>query len=222
MSTKESTTVSASLTEATAIWAKIGCLSFGGPAAQIALMHKLVVDQKKWLSEQQFLSALSFCMLLPGPEAMQLATYAGWRLHGLVGGLIAGLLFIIPGALIIIGLGSAYAYYGNVPIVEGLFLGIKAAVIIVVIEALLRVAKKALKGIEQWIIALLAFVSIFFLNVPFPIIVICAALYGYLNSRVDQTKQTVSLPTKQQFASTQRTVLLWLCIWWLGSFFITF
>jgi len=215
MTSHEQSTASASLAEAVAIWAKIGCLSFGGPAAQIALMHKLVVDQKNWLSEQQFLSALSFCMLLPGPEAMQLATYAGWRLHGIIGGLIAGLLFVVPGALIIMGLGTAYAYYGHVPIIEGLFLGIKAAVIIVVIEALLRVAKKALKGAEQWLIALLAFVGIFFVNVPFPIIVICAALYGYFNSQTGKAAQGVAFPTKQQFASTQRTVLVWLCIWWV-------
>jgi len=154
-------------------------------------------------------------MLLPGPEAMQLATYAGWRLHGLVGGLIAGLLFVVPGALIIIGLGTAYAYYGNLPVVEGLFLGIKAAVIIVVIEALLRVAKKALNGIEQWLIALLAFVGIFFLNVAFPIIIICAAVYGYFTFRTDDAVQKVALPGKQQFASTRLTVLVWLCIWWV-------
>jgi len=146
---------------------------------------------------------------------MQLATYAGWRLHGLVGGLIAGLLFVVPGALIIIGLAIAYAYYGNVPIVEGLFLGIKAAVIIVVIEALLRVAKRALDGIEQWLIALLAFVGIFFLNVPFPIIVICAAVYGYFTSRTKDVVPRVAIPSKQQFAVTQRTVLIWLCIWWV-------
>jgi len=215
MSAHEQSTESASLPQAVLIWAKIGCLSFGGPAAQIALMHKLVVDQKNWLSERQFLSALSFCMLLPGPEAMQLATYAGWRLHGLVGGLIAGLLFVVPGALIIIGLGSAYAYYGDVPFVEGLFLGIKAAVIVIVIEALLRVAKKALVGVEQWLIALLAFLGIFFLNVAFPIIVICAAVYGYFTFRTDEdVMQRVAMPSKQQFASTQRTVLIWLCIWW--------
>lgn len=211
----DDTTVSPSLSQAVAIWAKIGCLSFGGPAAQIALMHKLVVDQKNWLSEKQFLSALSFCMLLPGPEAMQLATYAGWRLHGLVGGLIAGLLFVVPGALIIIGLGTAYAYYGNVPIIEGLFLGIKAAVIIVVIEALLRVAKKALNGVQQWIIAALAFVGIFFFNIAFPLIVIAAAVYGYVTSRADVVSQQVAMPTKQQFVATLRTVLIWLCIWWV-------
>jgi len=215
MPAQDQSTAVVSLSEAVAIWAKIGCLSFGGPAAQIALMHKLVVDQKNWLSEKQFLSALSFCMLLPGPEAMQLATYAGWRLHGLAGGLIAGLLFVVPGALIIMGLGTAYAYYGNVPIIEGLFLGVKAAVVIVVIEALLRVAKKALNGIEQWLVALFAFVGIFYLNIPFPIIIISAAIYGYVTSRTDEPVQRVALPGKQQFVSTRRTVLVWLCIWWL-------
>jgi len=215
MSSFEKKAPSPSLAQATAIWAKIGCLSFGGPAAQIALMHKLVVDQKNWLSEKQFLGALSFCMLLPGPEAMQLATYAGWRLHGLIGGLIAGLLFVVPGALIIIGLGTVYAFYGNLPLIEGLFLGIKAAVIIVVIEALLRVAKKALNGTAQWLVALLAFVSIFFLNVPFPLIVISAALYGYFFTESSEKTHGIAAPSKTQYVSTLRTVLLWMCIWWV-------
>ena len=126
-----------SIADATRVWWKIGILSFGGPAAQIALMHKEVVDDRKWLSEQQFLNALSFCMLLPGPEAMQLATYAGWRLHGTIGGLIAGLLFVIPGAAVIMALAAIYSIYGNVPLVDALFYGIRAAVLVIVVEALL-------------------------------------------------------------------------------------
>lgn len=133
-----------SFSEAFWIWAKIGILSFGGPAAQIALMHQIIVEEKSWLSEKQYLNALGFCMLLPGPEAMQLATYVGWKIHGTVGGLIAGLLFVIPGAVIVLGLASAYAIFGDLPLTATLFLGIKAAVLIVVIEALLRVAKRAL------------------------------------------------------------------------------
>lgn len=204
-----------SLGQAFYIWLKIGLLSFGGPAAQIALMHRLVVEEKKWLSENQFLSALSFCMLLPGPEAMQLATYAGWRLHGLRGGLIAGLLFVIPGALLIIVLGTLYSWYGNVPLIEGLFLGIKAAVIIVVIEALLRVGKKALKGTQQWLIAVVAFVGIFFFDVAFPLIVVAAAVYGYYFIRSNNVAVGVQAPDKQQFNASIRTVVVWLIIWWL-------
>ena len=167
------------LPEATRVWWKIGILSFGGPAAQIALMHKEVVEDRAWVSEQQFLNALSFCMLLPGPEAMQLATYAGWRLHGVLGGLIAGLLFVIPGALVIMLLAGIYGIYGNVPLVEALFFGIKATVLVIVIEALLRVAKKALTQNLHWIVAGLAFVGIFFLSIPYPLIVLSAGLFGW-------------------------------------------
>ena len=125
------------LAEATRVWWKIGILSFGGPAAQIALTHKEVVEDRNWLSEQQFLNALSFCMLLPGPEAMQLATYAGWRLHGTLGGLIAGLLFVLPGAAVIMLLATIYSIYGDVPLVEALFYGIKAAVLVIVVIAVI-------------------------------------------------------------------------------------
>ena len=121
-----------SLLEATKVWLKIGLLSFGGPAAQIALMHREVVEARGWLSEQQYLNALSFCMLLPGPEAMQLATYSGWRLHGVVGGLIAGLLFVVPGAIVILGLAVVYAFFGEVPLVSAMFLGVKAVVVVIV------------------------------------------------------------------------------------------
>ena len=213
---QEGETAPPTFLEAVKVWGKIGCLSFGGPAAQIALMHQLIVDNKKWLSEQQFLSALSFCMLLPGPEAMQLATYAGWRLHGVRGGLVAGLLFVIPGALVILALATVYALYGSVPLIEGLFLGIKAAVIIVVIEALIRVAKKALNGTEQWIIAGLAFIGIFFLDIAFPLIVIAAALYGYFLTRTtDDVLAGIAAPDREQWKATLRTVATWLCIWFL-------
>ena len=120
-------------------------------------MHRIIVEEKNWLNEKQFLNALSFCMLLPGPEAMQLATYAGWRLHGVIGGLIAGLWFVLPGALIILALATIYSFFGNVPLIGALFLGIKSAVLIIVIEALLRVSKRALKGRVYWVIAALAF-----------------------------------------------------------------
>jgi len=203
------------LSEATSIWLKIGVLSFGGPAAQIALMHHLIVDVKGWLNEKQFLNALSFCMLLPGPEAMQLATYAGWRLHGTVGGLIAGLLFVIPGAIVILILAAVYSIYGDVPLVNALFLGIKAAVLIVVLEALLRVAKKALKGREHWVIAALAFIGIFFLALPFPLIVLLAAVYGFFRgSKADDLTEDDN-HARKSFVHTLFTIGIWLAIWWL-------
>ncbi len=205
-------TTTPSIGAATKVWAKIGVLSFGGPAAQISLMHREVVDDRKWLSEQQFLNALSFCMLLPGPEAMQLATYAGWRLHGILGGLIAGLLFVLPGALVMLALSVLYAAFGQVPLVDALFLGIKATVVIVVIEALLRVSKKALLNRAHWIIAALAFIGIFALKVPYPIIVILAGLYGYAFA---ERSTNISTPSalKQSPTNSLKTTALWLGIW---------
>lgn len=203
-----------SLTQAFRVWAKIGILSFGGPAAQIAMMHREVVDDKKWLTEKQFLNALSFCMLLPGPEAMQLATYTGWRINGTIGGLLAGLLFVIPGAMVILALATLYAYLGNVPIVEALFLGIKATVVIIVIEALLRVAKKALKRTDHWLIAGLAFIGIFFLNIPYPLIVLSAALYGLLTNNTSSTSEE-PIKHRQPLRKTLKTIVIWLLIWWL-------
>ena len=139
--------------EALGVWAKIGIVSFGGPAGQIALMHRILVEERGWISQQRFLHALNFCMLLPGPEAMQLATYVGWRLHGTAGGLAAGLLFVLPGALIVLGLSIAYALFGQVPAVEAAFLGVKAAVLVIVIEALIRVARRTLHQPYDWAIA---------------------------------------------------------------------
>lgn len=200
-----------SLQEATRVWARIGLLSFGGPAAQIALMHREIVEERGWLTEQQFLNALSFCMLLPGPEAMQLATYAGWRLHGGLGGLIAGLLFVLPGAAVILALASIYAALGDVPLVGALFFGIKAAVLVIVIEALLRVAKKALVERRHWVIAGLAFLGIFVLALPFPLVVLLAGAYGAL-SAVQPSAET-SAPVQISLGQTLRTAALWLGIW---------
>ena len=199
-----------SLAEATRIFARIGLLSFGGPAAQIAVMHRELVEQRPWLTEQQFLNALSFCMLLPGPEATQIATYAGWRLHGVKGGLIAGLLFVIPGAVVMMALAAGYVLYGDVAWVAALFVGIKAAVVVIVIEALLRVAKKALHGRAHWLIAALSFVAIFFFNLPFPLIIAMAAFYGYLSQR-----STGDPPPRPKGANPFRTIVIWLTIWWL-------
>ncbi|MEP6146563.1 MAG: chromate transporter, partial [Nisaea sp.] len=158
------------------VFLKIGLLSFGGPAAQIALMHRLLVEELKWLTEQQYLNALSFCMLLPGPEAMQIATYAGWRLRGIAGGLIGGLLFVIPGAVLILVLAAIYALFGQLPLIDSLFLGVKSAVLLIVVEALLRVSKRALRGRADWVVAGLAFAGIFILDLPYPLIVAAAAL----------------------------------------------
>ena len=200
------------LAELFRVFLHIGLLSFGGPAAQIALMHKVLVDQKQWLKEQEFLNALSFCMLLPGPEAMQLATYAGWRLRGYIGGLIAGLLFVLPGALVIFVLASVYAYYGEVPLLQTLFLGVKAAVLIIVIEALLRIAKKALHSRLHWVLAGLAFVGIFFFSLPFPLIVLLAGVVGAIVSASDslpsQAKPT-QVKTRHSFSVLAVGLLLW-------------
>ncbi|MEP2474982.1 MAG: chromate efflux transporter, partial [Paracoccaceae bacterium] len=206
-----------SLGEATRVWWKIGILSFGGPAAQIALMHKEVVEDRGWLSERQYLNALSFCMLLPGPEAMQLATYAGWRLHGTLGGLIAGLLFVIPGAAVIMTLAAIYSVYGNVPLVEALFYGIKAAVLVIVVEALLRVAKKALSERVHWIIAGLAFVGIFFLSIPYPLIVLLAGLVGWVVGTTKEDQQIVDI-AHVSVGKALGTIASWLAIWLLPLF----
>ena len=206
-------TTALSFSEALRIWTKIGLLSFGGPTAQIALMHRVIVDEKKWLSEQQFLNALGFCMLLPGPEAMQLATYSGWRLHGLKGGLAAGLLFVLPGAFVVLALAMIYAAFGNVPVVEALFLGVKAAVLVIVVEALLRIAKRALKAREHWLLAALSFVAIFFLALPFPLIVLLAALYGFWRGTSEPIDDSHSSVITVSPRETLTTIITWLAIW---------
>ena len=166
--------------EAFAVWLKIGLLSFGGPAGQIALMHRILVEERKWIDESRFLHALNYCMLLPGPEAQQLATYIGWLLNRTIGGLIAGMLFILPGAIVILALSIAYALYAEVPLVAAAFVGVKAAVLIVVIEAVLRIGKRALKTTPMYLIAGAAFIAIFLFAVPFPLIVAAAALIGLI------------------------------------------
>ncbi|PKQ03062.1 MAG: chromate transporter, partial [Alphaproteobacteria bacterium HGW-Alphaproteobacteria-11] len=169
--------------EAFRVWTRIGFLSFGGPAGQIALMHRILVEERKWLSEPQFLHALNFCMLLPGPEAQQLATYAGWLLHGIKGGLAAGLMFILPGVAVMLGLSVLYAAYADLGLVEALFFGIKAAVFAVVIEALIRISKRMLKSVALYVLAGAAFAAIFFFDVPFPLVVGAAAAFGLVAAR---------------------------------------
>jgi chromate transporter len=166
--------------EALKVWFKVGCLSFGGPAGQIALMHRIVVDEKKWLDEPRFLHALNFCMLLPGPEATELATYAGWLLHGVRGGLAAGILFVLPGALVMLVLSLLYAYGRGIGAVDGALFGIKAAVLVIVVEALIRIGRRALKSQLLVAMAALGFIAIYFFAIPFPLIVAAAALIGFL------------------------------------------
>jgi chromate transporter len=202
--------------EALPVWAKIGLVSFGGPAGQIALMHRVLVEERRWIGQQSFLHALNFCMLLPGPEAMQLATYIGWRLHGTLGGLVAGILFVLPGALIVLALSIAYALYGQVPLVEAAFVGIKAAVLVIVIEALFRVARRALRGPYDVAIAAASFVAIFFFAAPFPLIIAVAAMIGYLHARAGPIPVVEELPQPSlavPLSRTLRTVALWLAIW---------
>lgn len=203
-----------SFLQALRVWLRIGLLSFGGPAAQIALMHRIVVEEKGWLDERRFLNALSFCMLLPGPEAMQLATYAGWRLHGIAGGLVAGLLFVLPGALVVLALAYVYALFGEVPLVNALFLGIKAAVLVIVFEALLKVARRALTGADRYLLAGLAFVAIFFLALPFPLIVLAAALYGFWRGDDAGPPDAAEAAVERRGLPLQ-TALIWGALWLL-------
>lgn len=169
--------------EAVRVWARIASLSFGGPAGQIAVMHRILVDEKRWIGEERFLHALNYCMLLPGPEAQQLAAYIGWLLHKTKGGLVAGGLFVLPGFLAILALSYVYVSLGQVPLVEGLFFGLKAAVLAVVVQAVVRVGSRALKNNVMRGIAAAAFVAIFFADAPFPLIVLIAGITGYLGGR---------------------------------------
>lgn len=201
------------------IFTRIGLLSFGGPAAQIALMHKELVEKHALLTENQFLRALSFCMLLPGPEAMQLATYAGWRIGGTRLGILAGLLFIVPGAIVIAVLAALYINFGDVPLVAALFYGVKAAVLVIVLQALLKVSQKALHGMSDWVIAIAAFIAIFALQLPFPLIILIAGCVGYLKTRKPEShkaeKPSVSL------AQTFKTILIWSGLWALPIIALT-
>jgi chromate transporter len=176
--------------QAFAFWLKLGFISFGGPAGQISIMHQELVERRRWISERRFLHALNYCMVLPGPEAQQLATYIGWLMHKTKGGIVAGALFVLPSLLILIALSWIYVAYGNVPLVAGLFYGIKPAVTAIVVQAAHRIGSRALKNQLLWGIAAASFVGIFALNVPFPIIVAAAALIGYLGGRMapDQFK----------------------------------
>jgi len=203
------------------VWLKIGCINFGGPAGQIALMHRVVVDEKKWVDEARFLHALNFCMLLPGPEAQKLATYLGWLLHGVRGGLSAGILFIIPGALVMLGLSLLYALGRGVSVVDGALFGIKAAVLVIVVEALIRIGKRALKTTLLLSLAGAAFIGIFFFALPFPLIVAAAALIGYLVAQrapgqlgISGKAESVPPPAKDRWRHFAIASVVGLIAWW--------
>jgi chromate transporter len=174
---------SVSFLEAFFYWLKLGFISFGGPAGQISMMHQELVEKRRWISEHRFLHALNYTMVLPGPEAQQLATYIGWLMHGVWGGIIAGVLFVLPSLFILIGLTWIYLVYGNVPVIAGILYGIKPAVTAIVLFAAYRIGSKALKNTVLKVIALFAFLAIFFLDLPFPYIVLMAGLAGYIGSR---------------------------------------
>ena len=200
------------LAELTRTFARIGLLSFGGPAAQIALMHRVILDEKRWVTEPDYLRALSFCMLLPGPEAMQLATWIGWRLHGVTGGLIAGGLFVLPGAVIVLTLSLVYAALGDVAIVAALFTGIQAAVIAIVIEALIRLSRRALKSTEAYGIALAAFAALFLFDAPFPLVILTAALWGFLRTPAGAGDPLAPAPPAALLRALKAGAT-WLTIW---------
>jgi chromate transporter len=171
-----------SFNEAVRVWIRVALLSFGGPAGQIAMMHRILVEEKRWISESRFLFALNYCMLLPGPEAKQLAIYIGWLMHRTAGGIVAGTLFVLPGVIALMALSYVYALYGNVPAVAALLFGLKAAVLAIVVEAVVRIGKRAVGNYAMRLLAAAAFVGIFFLAIPFPFIILGAALIGFIGT----------------------------------------
>jgi chromate transporter len=203
-----------SFAQASRVWAGIGLRSFGGPTAQIALMHRVLVEDRRWLSDREFLDALGFCMLLPGPEAMQLATYAGWKLHGVRGGLAAGLWFVLPGALVVGLLAATYATFGHVPWVAAAFAGIQATVLVLVVEAMLRLGKRALTERRQLLVAAGSLLSLGLFSVPYPLVVLAAGTLGWSWSRREPAgPASEPKPANSLLAATLRTAALWLIVW---------
>ncbi len=192
---------------------KVGCLGFGGPAGQIALMHRIFVDEKKWIGEQQYLHALNYCMLLPGPEAQQLATYVGWLLHGARGGVIAGLMFALPGAVVVFALSLLYAFAQQEPLVGAAFFGIKAAVLALVLEACIRIGKRALKSDAAYAIAAAAFFALFVVQAPFPVVVLGGAVAGLLFLRGDAEPHAPAIDAKPKVSGAITTAALCLAAW---------
>ncbi|WP_245506507.1 chromate efflux transporter [Rhizobium sp. PP-F2F-G48] len=201
--------------EAARVWARIGFLSFGGPAGQIALMHREVVETRRWVDEDRFLHALNYCMLLPGPEAQQLAIYIGWLLHGTRGGLVAGLFFVLPGLCVLLGLSTLYALYHQTGMLSAVFFGLKAAVLAIVVEALLRLARRALKTTVARVIATLAFVCLFVFSVPFPLVILAAGLFGLLTAgrqAANASMGDVAGPART-WPQTLALVAVWAGLW---------
>jgi chromate transporter len=227
-----------SFTEGLRVWLRVALLSFGGPAGQIAVMHRILVEEKNWISESRFLHALNYCMLLPGPEAQQLAIYIGWLLHRTAGGIVAGVLFVVPGIVAIMALSYVYAAYGNVGLVEALFFGLKAAVLAIVIEAVVRIGKRALRNQVMIALAAIAFVAIFFFSAPFPLIIVTAALVGFLGARLGRPEfaalqhgggrssavvdsmlgEGVPDHVRPNTSRTMRVLAAWLAIWLVPVF----
>ena len=220
------------LREALPVWFKVACLSFGGPAGQIAVMQRLLVDERRWISERRFLHALNYCMLLPGPEATQLAAYIGWLMHRWRGGLAAGVIFVLPGFLSILVLSIVYAGWGDVPLVESVFYGVKPAVLAIVVHALMRIARRALVSGYLLAIAAAAFVAIFAFGVPFPAIIAGAALFGWIGGRMGVAGAiSGGLPgygdppepepvPPPPLSRTAATAALWLALWWVPVGFL--
>jgi len=223
--------------EALLVWMRVAILSFGGPAGQIAVMHRILVEEKNWISEGRFLHALNYCMLLPGPEAQQQATYIGWLLHRTLGGIVAGGLFILPGVFAIMGLSYIYAAYGNVGLVEALFFGLKAAVLAIVIQAVVRVGKRALRNPVMVALAAAAFIAIFFFGAPFPLIIVAAGIVGFAGARLGRPEFAAiehggknsaaidsmlgeSIPdhVRPNTARTVRVGATWLALWLIPVF----
>lgn len=203
-----------SFVEAARVWARIGCLGFGGPAGQIALMHREVVETRRWVPEDRFLHALNYCMLLPGPEAQQLAIYIGWLLHGTRGGLVAGIFFVLPGLCILLGLSTLYALYHQTGMLSAVFFGLKAAVLAIVVEALLRLARRALKTVSSQIIAAMAFAALFFFSVPFPLVILVAGLFGLLAAGRSADAGLMPETTRSRtWPQTLALIGLWSCLW---------
>ena len=228
--------VAPSFAEASRFWLKFGFISFGGPTAQIALLHGELVEKKKWISESRFFHALNFCMLLPGPEAHQLAIYIGWLLHKIRGGVIAGTLFVLPSVFLLWSLSWVYAAYGKIAWVAAIFFGVKPAVMAIVAEAVIRIGSKALKNVVMWSLAAVAFVAIFFLKVPFPLVVLTAGIIGFVGGKFWKDKflvfgqnksgkkdedtvlgDDIESPghTKPSLAGAIKVCAIWLALWWL-------
>src|ERR1700712_2016258 len=216
-----------SFAEAFKVWLRIALLSFGGPAGQIAVMHRIIVEERRWISEARFLHALNYCHLLPGPEAQQLAIYIGWLMHKTRGGLVAGILFVVPGVIALMALSWIYVIGGSFSFAAGLFFGLKAAVLAVVIEAVLRVGRRALKSQLAVAIAAMAFVALFFFAVPFPLVVLAAAFIGFTANRLgyamggnaahgkDDDLLGESMPdhARPSLARAIKVVATWLPLW---------